>query len=84
MAASLDTESINNAINKYNENKESNLKIDIGEVRSFIENPERTVNISVDDVSVKKQKIKRNDDVKKEKKEYVRNTIIHIEKENYG
>lgn len=81
IAASLDAESINDAISKYNENKEFNFKIDIEQISSFIENPERTVNISVDDVSVKKQKIKRNDDVKKEKKEYVRNTIIHIEKE---
>lgn len=81
IAASIDKDLINTAIEQYNADKDNNLKIDLSEINSFIEAPEKTVNISFDDVSVKKQKENRNDEVKKEKREYVRNTIVHIEKE---
>lgn len=51
------------------------------------EDPEQTVNVSIDDVVVKKQKNKREKDkgIKKEKKERIHNTVAHIEKgeENY-
>jgi len=49
----------------------------------FYENPDNTINISIDDVSVKKQKEKRSKDKEKiqdTKTHYVRNTIVHIEK----
>lgn len=48
------------------------------------EDPEQTVNLSADDVGVKKQKEERGEDGKNgdesEKKEYVQNTVIHIQK----
>ena len=48
------------------------------------EDPEHTVNISVDDVLVKKQKISRKkvDDSEKRKRKYVHNTVAHISKED--
>jgi len=46
------------------------------------EDPEHTVNISVDDVIVKKQEVSRNkiDDSEKGKRKYVHNTVVHISK----
>jgi len=46
------------------------------------EDPEQTVNISIDDVGVKKQKESRQRDGSNDekKREYVHNTIVHIEK----
>ncbi len=52
----------------------------------YYEDPEQTANISIDDVGVKKQKEERGteDKEKKEmgKKEYVHNTVAHIQKED--
>lgn len=70
-------------IKKYNKDKPEDLKIPISEQENFYENLDSTVNISIDDVSVKKQKTERSKDNKKSKDfktHYVRNTIVHIEK----
>ena len=46
------------------------------------EDPEHTVNISIDDVNVKRQEVSRNkiDDSEKGKRKYVHNTVVHISK----
>lgn len=46
------------------------------------EDPEHTVNISIDDVIVKKQEVLRNkkDDSEKSKRKYVHNTVVHLSK----
>ncbi len=46
------------------------------------EDPEQTVNISIDDVGVKKQKESRKTegDSEREQTEYVHNTVVHVEK----
>lgn len=50
----------------------------------YYEEPEQTVNISIDDVGVKKQKEERRAEVKEnketKKREYVHNTVAHIQK----
>lgn len=50
------------------------------------ENPGVTVNVSIDDVGVKKQKEtgRSAEKSRKEKREYVHNTIAHVEKENHS
>jgi hypothetical protein len=70
-------------IKEYNKDKPDDLKIPLNEQEKFYENADNTVNISVDDVSVKKQKEKRPKDKEKSqdaKTHYIRNTIVHIEK----
>lgn len=70
-------------IKKYNKDKPEDLRIPISEQENFYENLDSTVNISIDDVSVKKQKAERSKDNEKSedfKTHYVRNTIVHIEK----
>jgi len=70
-------------IKEYNKDKPDDLKIPLTEQEKFYENIDNTINISIDDVSVKKQKEKRPKDEEKSqdtKKHYVRNTIVHIEK----
>lgn len=71
-------------INNYNKNHENNMKIDLSECNSFYEKKINTVNISIDDVGVKKQVEHRKENKDKPLK-YVRNTIVHIEnsKEKY-
>jgi hypothetical protein len=70
-------------IKEYNKDKSEDLKIPANEQENFYENPDNTINISIDDVSVKKQKAERSKDKEKSqdfKTHYVRNTIVHIEK----
>jgi hypothetical protein len=74
---------ITEKIKDYNKDKPEDLKIPINEQENFYENLDNTVNISIDDVSVKKQKTERSKDNEKSqdfKTHYVRNTIVHIEK----
>lgn len=74
---------IESKIREYNKDKPDDLKIPLNEQEKFYENADNTVNISVDDVSVKKQKEKRPKDKEKSqdaKTHYIRNTIVHIEK----
>jgi len=70
-------------IKEYNKGKPEDLKIPINELENFYENLDNTANISIDDVSVKKQKTERSKDKEKKqefKTHYIRNTIVHIEK----
>ena len=82
--ASLPAERITEAIEHYNQGKTEEFHIDAGAANQFYENPEVTVNVSIDDVGVKKQKETGRSPAKhqKEKREYVHNTIAHVEKEN--
>jgi hypothetical protein len=78
----LKTEITEEAIEAYNIDKEELFRIDISQVDKFYEDSEVTTNISIDDVSVKKQKEKRDEASRKakdDKTHYVRNTIVHIE-----
>lgn len=89
--AAIDSKIIEDAINEYNQDKEDEFKINNNEKNNFYEKQTKTVNISIDDVSVKKQSEKRHkkDDITINEenggKEYIRNTVVHIEqaKEKY-
>jgi hypothetical protein len=78
----LKEEVLETVINEYNLNKQPEFRIDISEKFNFYENTKKTTNISIDDVSVKKQKLKRPKDIEKTdvaKIHYNRNTIVHVE-----
>ncbi len=81
--ASLPTERIAEAIEHYNQGKTEEFHIEAVAANQFYENPAITVNVSIDDVGVKKQKETGRSPAKhrKEKREYVHNTIAHVEKE---
>jgi len=49
---------IEEKIKEYNQDKPADLKIHVTEQEKFYENPDNTINIYIDDVSVKKQKKK--------------------------
>lgn len=79
----ISSKTVAEKIKEYNEDKPEDLKIPINEHTNFYESLDNTVNISIDDVSVKKQKTERSKDIEKSqdfKTHYVRNTIVHIEK----
>lgn len=79
----LSSKIIQSKIEEYNRDKPDDKKIPMSEKENFYENMENTINISVDDVSVKKQKAERPNIKEKNqdsKKNYIRNTIVHIEK----
>jgi hypothetical protein len=80
-AAALAAEKVKEAVLDYNKDKDDHLKIDLEQVEGFYENPDYTTNISIDDVGVKRQKEtgRSSAKVKKPKKEYVHNTIVHVE-----
>lgn len=75
---------INKAASEYNLNKEEGFQIDTAATQQVYEDPQITVNVSIDDVGVKKQKEngRTPDKQQKEKREYVQNTIAHVEKGN--
>jgi hypothetical protein len=82
--AKISEQKIQDAIDKYNQFKEDDLKIDEAQSMSYYEGNSNTVNISIDDVGVKRQvEFRKKNENKKLK--YVRNTIVHIEnlKEKY-
>ena len=77
--ASVDNKEIENAIENYNKNIENDdLKIESSAADNFYEDTAKTVNITPDDVVVKKQKEQRSTNKKKDKK-FVNNTIFHVE-----
>ncbi len=88
---SLPEEVVVKAIEEYNQDKEEEDRIDEEAANSIYENPQKAVNISIDEVGVKKQKEQRNTTQEEEcssencndkkKKEYVRNTVAHVEQE---
>jgi hypothetical protein len=70
------------AIEDLNAGKEKELQIDLSELHETFEDPEYTkANISLDDVLAKKQKEsnREKDSPGKEKKEYVKNTVAHLQ-----
>ena len=69
------------AMNEYNQGRDDSQRIDGEQVQKLYEDPEKTVNISLDEVGVKKQKDNGRSaaKIKKENREYVRNTIGHVE-----
>lgn len=80
-AFSLHFETVEAALTDYNKDKNEPLTIDASMAHGFYENPDTSVNISIDDVGVKSQKeTGRNPaKIKKDGKEYVYNTVAHIE-----
>lgn len=82
----ISEEMVKRAIDEYNEGKEKELQISASELDETFENPFTNVNISIDEVGVKKQKEsgRRPNCPKREDKEYVRNTIIHVHKGKSG
>lgn len=83
--ASLPAKRIAEAMEHYNQDKGEGFRIDaIAATSQLYENPEVTVNVSIDDVGVKKQKETGRSTAKprKEKREYVHNTIAHVEKKD--
>lgn len=82
--ASLPAEHIAKAMEDYNRDKAEGFRIDDAATNSLYENPEVTVNVSIDDVGVKKQKEtgRTTEKHRKEKREYVHNTIAHVEKKD--
>ncbi len=81
---SLPSEAIAKAIEDYNRDKTEEYQIDSVAANQLYENPSSTVNTAIDDVGVKKQKETGRSAAKtqKEHREYVHNTIAHVEKEN--
>jgi hypothetical protein len=79
--AYLSEESVKKAIDEYNEGKDEEFQIKADELHKTFENPSECVNISVDEVGVVHQKEtgRSPEHVKKEHREYVRNTVVHIE-----
>jgi len=73
---------ISQAILEYNAGKDKELQIEVSELHETFENPFTSTNSSVDEVGAKKQKEKGRSkySVKKDGKEYVRNTVIHVQK----
>jgi hypothetical protein len=75
------------AIDNYNNDKPLEKQIDAARVQELYENPQNVVNVSADDVQVVKQKEKdrKKGSSPKEKKEWAKNTIVHIacNKSNY-
>jgi hypothetical protein len=76
--ARMDAPTIQTAIESYNKTQNDDLKLESEQANAFYEKKSNTVNISIDDVGVKKQVEHREKNEKKNLK-YVRNTIVHIE-----
>lgn len=80
--SAIDADIIKNTIEEYNKGVPEELKIDETEADKYYENPDNTVNISIDDVGVKEQKEsgRSNQKVRKDHSKYVENSIVHVEK----
>ncbi len=72
---------IDQAAMRYNQDKAEAFRIDEAAVAACYEDPAHTVNVSIDDVGVKKQKAagRRPATPPKAGREYVHNTIAHVE-----
>lgn len=82
----ISEEMVKGTIEEYNKGKEKELQIEASELDETFENPFTSVNISIDEVGVKKQKEngRKANCPRKEDKEYVRNTIIQVHKGKSG
>ena len=79
---SIAEELIRKAIEDLNTGKQKELQIDISEIHEIFEDPQAIkANISLDDVLAKKQKEsnRKKGSPSKEKKEYVKNTVAHLQ-----
>jgi hypothetical protein len=77
----LEESLINSKVVEYNACLEKDKQIELTSLHDFYENPDTAVNVSVDDVGVKKQKESGRSkySTKKEHREYVQNTVVHIQ-----
>ncbi|MEW6620685.1 MAG: hypothetical protein AB1422_15340 [bacterium] len=82
----ISEEIVQRTIEEYNKGKEEELQISASELNETYENPWTCVNISIDEVGVKKQKEngRKPNCPRKEGKEYVRNSIIQVQKVGSG
>ena len=73
-SASIPTAQVAEAIEEYNEGRDESARIDVEQAGKLYENIDKTVNISLDDVGVKKQKETGRSPARerKDKREYVR------------
>ena len=80
-ASSMPAAWVVGAIAEYNEGKDESARIDVDQAGKLYESMDKTVNISLDDVGVKKQKETGRSPAKerKDKREYVENTVGHVE-----
>ena len=79
-AVRLPQATVENAIARYNRDKAEAFRIDAPAATAFYEDPAHTINVSIDDVGVKKQKTgRRADSPAKAGREYVHHTIAHVE-----
>lgn len=76
--AKMDETFVITAIKEINSTLPEKLQVSTENV-GFYENIDKTVNISIDDVGVKKQKEHRTEMQSEEKKKYVYSTIAHVE-----
>lgn len=72
----LSNKTVEAKIMEYNKGKQEHLQISMEQKEKFYENTENTVNISIDDVSVKKQKDERLNT--KEKSQNEKNNMLEI------
>ncbi len=80
-AVRLPQSTVDQAVTRYNHDKAEDFCIDAAASTAFYEEPDHTINVSIDDVGVKKQKAsgRAPNTPAKEGREYVHNTIAHVE-----
>ena len=80
-AIGLPQTTVDSAVTCYHQNKAEALRIDADAATAFYEDSAHTINVSIDDVGVKKQKSTGGDRFAppKEGREYLHNTIAHVE-----
>lgn len=77
---------VTDAMTRYNRNQKEAFRITDEDATAFYEDPDHTINVSIDDVGVKKQKAsgRARGTPAKEGREYVHNTIAHVESPQHG
>ena len=72
---------VDQAVTHYNHDKAEAFRIDAAAATACYEDPNHTINVSIDDVGVKKQKAsgRAPNTPAKDRREYVHNTIAHVE-----
>ena len=80
-AIGLPQTTVDQAMTHYNQNQADTFRIDANAATAFYEDPAHTINVSIDDVGVKKQKSTGRHRLAppKEGREYIHNTIAHVE-----
>ncbi len=74
------------AMTRYNRDQRENFRIEAEAATAFYEDPDHAINVSIDDVGVKKQKPsgRAPGTPAKEGREYVHHTIAHVESPQHG